>query len=345
MAVIRADGQGSTTGVGWQKRDFVIEALSGFYPGQTRAQPTFLAPTERVDVIRYGVLSVMIDRLAALGRTSSKSLTIVALTGLVLAGCASTDVADTTDFVDDTRPPAVMFNEALAIMESGDYRTASDLFEELEEIHPYSEYAKRALVLGAFSNFSAGRYPEAVTAGRRYVTLHPSGEDAAYAQFIVAQSYYNQIPDVARDQQETRRAIEAFRDLIRIYPESEYVSSAQQQIRFAFDQLAGSEMRVGRFYLDRRNYVAAINRFRVVIEEFQTTRHVEEALHRVVESYMSMGVVPEAQTAAAVLGHNFPDSEWYVRSYQLLQSGGLEPQENANSWISRAFEGFTGRAS
>ncbi|MGD1886409.1 MAG: outer membrane protein assembly factor BamD, partial [Cohaesibacteraceae bacterium] len=246
---------------------------------------------------------------------------------------------------DDTRPPAVMFYEALAIMESGDFRTASDLFEELEEIHPYSEYAKRALVLGAFSNFSAGRYPEAVTAGRRYVTLHPSGEDAAYAQFIVAQSYYNQIPDVARDQQETRRAIEAFRDLIRIYPESEYVSSAQQQFRFAFDQLAGSEMRVGRFYLDRRNYVAAINRFRVVIEEFQTTRHVEEALHRVVESYMSMGVVPEAQTAAAVLGHNFPDSEWYVRSYQLLQSGGLEPQENANSWISRAIEGFTGRAS
>ncbi|MEM1285821.1 MAG: outer membrane protein assembly factor BamD [Pseudomonadota bacterium] len=287
----------------------------------------------------------MIDRLAALGRNSSKSLAIVALTGLVLAGCASTDVADTTDFVDDTRPPAVMFNEALATMESGDYREAADQFNELEEVHPYSEYAKRALVLGAFSNFSSGRYPEAINGGRRYVTLHPSGDDAAYAQFIVAQSSYNQIPDVARDQQETRRAIRAFQDLIRLYPDSEYVATSQEQVRIANDQLAGAEMRVGRFYLDRRNYVAAINRFRVVVEEYQTTRHVEEALHRVVESYMSMGVVPEAQTAAAVLGHNFPDSEWYGRSYQLLQSGGLEPQENAGSWISRAFEGFTGRAS
>lgn len=287
----------------------------------------------------------MIDRFFAMQRSSLKALSAIGVAGLVLAGCASTEVADTADFVDDTRPPAVMFNEALATMESGDFRAAANQFDELEEIHPYSEYAKRALVLGAYSNFSAGRYPEAITAGRRYVTLHPSGEDAAYAQFIVAQSSYNQIPDVARDQQETRRAIRAFRDLIRLYPDSEYVAAAQQQVRVALDQLAGAEMRVGRFYLDRRNYVAAINRFRVVIEDYQTTRHVEEALHRVVESYMSMGVVPEAQTAAAVLGHNFPDSEWYGRSFSLLQSGGLEPQENAGSWISRAFEGFTGRAS
>ena len=272
----------------------------------------------------------------------------VALAGaamLALAGCASTDVGDAADFVDDTRPPAVMFNDALALMEAGDFRASASAFEELEEIHPYSEYAKRALVLGAFSNFSSGRYPEAVNAGRRYVTLHPGGEDAAYAQFIVAQSYYNQIPDVSRDQEQTERAINAFRDLIRIYPESEYVASAQQQLRVAFDQLAGAEMRVGRYYLDRRNYVAAINRFRVVIEEYQTTRHVEEALHRLVESYLTMGVVPEAQTAAAVLGHNFPESEWYERSFALLQSGGLEPQENAGSWISRAFGNFTGRAS
>lgn len=262
-----------------------------------------------------------------------------------LTACASTDVADTTDFVDDTRPPAVMFNEALATMESGDYLAAADQFDELEQVHPYSEYAKRSLVLGAFSQFSAGRYTEASTAGRRYVTLHPGGEDAAYAQFIVAQSHYNQIPDVNRYQDQTAFAINAFRDLIRLYPQSEYVEPAQAQIRVATDQLAGAEMRVGRYYLERRNFVAAINRFRVVIEEYQTTRHVEEALHRVVESYTSLGVVDEAQTAAAVLGHNFPDSEWYERSFNLLQSGGLTPQENSGSWISRAFDGFTGSSS
>jgi outer membrane protein assembly factor BamD len=272
-------------------------------------------------------------------------LVVTLAAALLLAACASTEVDDMADFVDDTRPPAVMFNEALATMESGDYLAAADQFDELEQVHPYSEYAKRSLVLGAFSYFSAGRYPEAVTAGNRYVTLHPGGEDAAYAQFIVAQSYYNQIPDVNRDQEQTARAINAFRDLVRRYPDSEYVGPAQEQIRFAYDQLAGSEMRVGRYYLDRRNYVAAINRFRAVIEEYQQTRHVEEALHRVVESYMSMGVVNEAQTAAAVLGHNFPDSPWYERSFSLLQSGGLEPQENSGSWISRAFAGFTGRGS
>lgn len=290
-------------------------------------------------------LVAMIFKLASSLSRQARLGMLLAAAALALAGCASTDVADTADFVDDTRPPPVMFNAALATMERGDFANAAEEFDELEQVHPYSEYAKRALVLGAFSQFSAGRYPEAVNAGRRYVALHPGGEDAAYAQFIVAQSYYNQIPDVTRDQDQTARAINAFRDLIRLYPDSEYVNPAQTQVRVAYDQLAGAEMRVGRYYLDRRNYIAAINRFREVVEEYQTTRHVEEALHRVVESYLSMGVVEEAQTAAAVLGHNFPDSEWYGRSYQLLQSGGLEPQENAGSWISRAFAGFTGRAS
>lgn len=281
----------------------------------------------------------------SLRRLSLRHLCAATLAAVLLAGCASTDIADTTDFVDDTRPAPVMFNQALATMEAGDFPAAAEQFDELEQVHPYSEYAKRALVLGAFSHFSSGRYPEAVNAGRRYTTLHPSGDDAAYAQFIVAQSYYNQIPDVNRDQEQTERALNAFRDLIRLYPDSEYVAPAQQQIRFAQDQLAGAEMRVGRFYLDRRNYIAAINRFRAVVEDHQTTRHVEEALHRLVESYLTMGVVDEAQTAAAVLGHNFPESEWYQRSFALLQSGGLSPQENAGSWISRAFSGFTGQAS
>jgi outer membrane protein assembly factor BamD len=154
-------------------------------------------------------------------------------------------------------------------------------------------------------------------------------------------SYFNQIPDVTRDQERTGRAILAMQALLERYPNSEYVEDTRAKLQFAYDQLAGKEMEVGRFYLERRNYSGAINRFRNVVAEYQTTRHVEEALARLTEAYLAMGITDEAQTAAAVLGHNFPDSPWYRDSYALLQSGGLEPRENTGSWISRAFTGFS----
>ncbi len=154
-------------------------------------------------------------------------------------------------------------------------------------------------------------------------------------------SYFNQIPDATRDQERTELAIKAMEELITKYPKSEYVVDAREKILVARDQLAGKEMNVGRYYLQQRNYTGAVNRFRDVITKYQTTRHVEEALMRLTEAYMALGITNEAQTAAAVLGHNFPDSRWYKDAYVLLESGGLAPREDRASYISRAFQGFT----
>jgi outer membrane protein assembly factor BamD len=158
---------------------------------------------------------------------------------------------------------------------------------------------------------------------------------------MLAMSNYNQIPDVTRDQDRAEKAMLALQELVDRYPKSEYVSDARRRIQVAKDQLAGKEMEVGRFYLQKRNYTAAINRFRDVVAKYQTTRHVEEALMRLTEAYVALGIVNEAQTAAAVLGHNFPDSSWYKDAHTLLRSGGLEPREDAGSWISRSFRGLT----
>ena len=172
------------------------------------------------------------------------------------------------------------------------------------------------------------------------MTLHPGSSDAAYAQFLIGSSYYNQIPDVTRDQGRTEKAIAALEEVSRKYPDSEYAQDAKRKIEVARDQLAGKEMETGRYYLNRKDFGGAINRFKVVVTQFQTTRHVEEALERLTEAYMALGIVPEAQTAAAVLGHNFPDSRWYADAYKLVKTGGLEPSENKMSWISKAFSGF-----
>jgi outer membrane protein assembly factor BamD len=177
---------------------------------------------------------------------------------------------------------------------------------------------------------------EAGNAGKRYVSLYPSSEDAAYAQYIVGLSYFRQIRDVTQDQKEARRTIEAMDEVISRWPDSQYVEDATAKKRFARDQMAGKEMQIGRYYLERREYIAAAKRFRYVVEVYSDTRHVEEALARLTETYYAMGLASEAQTAAAVLGHNYPDSQWYRDSYKLLQTGGLEPRENKGSWISKA---------
>ncbi len=176
----------------------------------------------------------------------------------------------------------------------------------------------------------------------RYLNLYPQSEDAAYAQYIQGLAYTKQIPSVTQDQRPAAKAIEAMQVVVDKYPDSEYVDDAQAKIRFARDQLAGKEMQVGRYYLERKEYLAAISRFRTVVERYPTTNQVEEALARLVEAYYAMGVTGEAQTAAAVLGHNYPDSQWYADSYKLLQSGGLEPRETGTSWIARAGKNLIG---
>lgn len=235
-------------------------------------------------------------------------------------------------------PADKLYNEGLYLLQNKkDPKAAAKKFEEVDRQHPYSEWARKALLMTAYAYYEAREYDETISAAKRYVTLHPGSPDAAYAQFLIASSYFEEIPDVTRDQQRTEKALQALDEVARKYPTSEYAVSARKKMEVARDQLAAKEMMVGRWYLDRKDYTGAINRFKLVVTQYQTTRHVEEALMRLTESYMALGIVPEAQTAAAVLGHNFPDSRWYKDAYTLVKSGGVEPREDQGSWMSKAF--------
>ncbi|MEX0852194.1 MAG: outer membrane protein assembly factor BamD, partial [Bauldia sp.] len=241
-------------------------------------------------------------------------------------------------FADD-EPAGQLYNEGLAYLNAGKLTDAVKSFDEVDRQHPYSEWARKALIMSAFTSYRRGRFDDTITSASRYLSLYPGSPDAAYAKFLVASSHFKRIPDVTRDQAVTQQAMDALNEIITHYPDSEYAADAQQKIIVARDQLAGKEMQIGRYYLERREYLAAINRFKVVITDYQDTRHVEEALARLAEAHMSLGLASEAQTAAAILGHNFPDSSWYQDAYRLLQSGGLEPYENRGSWISKLFGG------
>jgi outer membrane protein assembly factor BamD len=267
----------------------------------------------------------------------------VASVSLGLSGCMSSDDdLDLSTYVEQTEPADVLYNQALANMEAGRLTEASRKFDAIDRQHPYSEFARKSMVMGAFANYRQGKYEEAVNASKRYLTLYPTSPDAAYAQYIIGLSYFRQIRDVTQDQKESRRTIEAMEELVQRWPESEYVDDAREKMRFARDQLAGKEMQTGRYYLERREYIAAIKRFRYVVENYSNTRHIEEALARLTESYYAMGLTSEAQTAAAVLGQNYPDSQWYQDSYKLLQSNGLQPRESSGSWLSKAGKLITG---
>lgn len=236
-------------------------------------------------------------------------------------------------------PAEKLYNQGLYLMnEKSDPKAASKKFEEVDRQHPYSDWARKSLLMSAYAFYKANDYDSCIGAATRYVTLHPGSSDAAYAQYLIAASHYDQIPDISRDQSRTEKAIAALEEVVRKYPTSEYAVSAKQKLEAARDQLAGREMNVGRYYMQKRNYTAAINRFKTVVTQYQTTRHVEEALARLTEAYMAIGIVSEAQTAAAVLGHNFPDSPWYKDAYNLVKSGGVEPSENQGSYISKAFK-------
>ena len=237
------------------------------------------------------------------------------------------------------QPADKLYNEGLYLMnEKRDMKAASKKFEEVDREHPYSDWARKSLLMSAYAAYQQGDYDNCIGAASRYVTLHPGSPDAAYAQYLIAASHYDQIPDISRDQGRTEKAVAALEEVVRKYPNSEYAISAKAKIEGARDQLAGKEMAIGRYYMKKKDYIGAINRFKTVVTQYQTTREVEEALERLTEAYMAMGIVTEAQTAAAVLGHNFPDSRWYKDAYNIVKSGGLEPSENQGSWISRAFK-------
>jgi outer membrane protein assembly factor BamD len=236
-----------------------------------------------------------------------------------------------------TEPVANLYNQGLDQMQSGSYKSAAKSFAEVERQHPYSVWATKAILMQAYAQYQRNAYDEAINASQRFITLHPGHKDAPYAYYLVAISYYEQIIDVKRDQTNTKKALDALEEVSRRFPGTPYAQDAEAKAVLARDHLAGKEMEIGRYYLKKGSYLAGINRFKKVVTDYQTTAHTPEALFRLTESYMALGIKSEAQTAAAVLGHNFPNSQWYKDAYTLLQSDGTVPYENQASWISRAW--------
>ncbi|MCJ9672446.1 MULTISPECIES: outer membrane protein assembly factor BamD [unclassified Neorhizobium] len=267
----------------------------------------------------------------------------VALVSLVLAGagfgmtaCQSDPDIDITKLGLETDAPETLYNQGLANMKAGNLAEAGRKFDSIDRQNPFTEWGRKALVMSTFTKYRLGRNDEAVATGNRYMNQYPQSQDSAYVQYLVGLAYSKQIADVTQDQRAAVRTIDAMNKVVTNYPTSEYVEDAQAKIRFARDQLAGKEMQIGRYYLERKEYLAAIQRFRNVVEQYPNTNQVEEALARLTEAYYAMGITEEAQTAAAVLGRNYPDSQWYADSFKLLKGNGVEPRENRGSWISRA---------
>ncbi len=230
-----------------------------------------------------------------------------------------------------------IFQRAEYDLENGDYDDAAKWFGEVERLYPYSKLSRRALIMQAYVFHKAHEFDDSRAAATRFLDIYPGDEDAAYARYLLALSYYDQIDAIGRDQGQTFQALQALREVIERHPETEYARSAILKFDLAFDHLAGKEMEVGRYYLKRKHYTAAINRFRVVVEDFQTTSHTAEALHRLVESYLLLGLTDEAQAAGAILGHNFKATEWYEDSYALLTAQGLKPEAKGDNWLSALY--------
>jgi outer membrane protein assembly factor BamD len=285
----------------------------------------------------------MMSRLPGSGRSGRRLRALAGLLALSLfagpvMGCSMFNKEE--DYVPED-PADKLYNEGLFLLNNKqDYETAAKKFDEVDRQNPYSDWARKALLMSAYSYYQAQKYDDCINAAKRYVTLHPGSKDAAYAQYLIGVSYYDQILDVNHDQARADKAVTALEEVVRKYPDTEYALNAKKKIDTARDQLAGKEMEIGRFYMKKRDFTGAINRFKVVVTQYQTTREVEEALARLTEAYISIGIMDEAQTAAAVLGHNFPDSIWYKDAYKLVKSAGGEPSENKGSWMSRAFKGL-----
>ena len=256
------------------------------------------------------------------------SLALAAI--LLLTSCSSEEVAY------EERPVEEIYNQAMDRLLSGDSQLAAIDFDEVERQHPYSVWARKSQLMAAYSHYLDNKYDEAIFAAQRFLQLHPGNRDAPYAYYLIAISYYEQIADVGREQKITELALEALQEVVNLYPTSEYARDARLKIDLARDHLAGKEMEIGRYYLERGHHGAAINRFRQVVEIYQTTSHVPEALHRLTEAYLALGIVEEARNTAAVLGHNYPGSEWYVDSYALLTGEDFRADKDDDQpWYSR----------
>ena len=256
-----------------------------------------------------------------------RAVCVLALS-VALAACGSDKEPEYVE-----RPVEDLYNAGMNTLLSGDFKNAARLFDEVERQHPYSVWASKAQLMGAYAHYQDNNYEDTIAALDRFIQLHPGNRDVAYAYYLKSLSYYEQISDVGRDQKMTVLALQSLEELQRRFPKSKYGRDAALKSDLARDHLAGKNMSIGRFYQSRGHNLAAINRFRLVVEVFQTTTHVTEALHRLVECYLALGLTEEAQATAAVLGYNYPGSAWYADSYALLTGAGAEPEENEDSWI------------
>ena len=275
-------------------------------------------------------------------RAARRSVGAAALIAIALSGSSCSMIDQFNPFggekykmeVTPDVPASKTYDQGLEKLASGSPAEAAKKFTDLGKQYPSSDWARKGLLMTTYADYQAGDYTSAETSAERYLKDYPNSPEANYILYLQANAYYMQIPDISRDQEKTAKALEAFQAVVQKYPKSEYADDAKYKIQVTEDQLAGKEMSIGRFYLTRRNYTAAINRFRNVLQYYQTTRHAAEALYRLVEAYLGLGITEEAQTAAAVLGHNFPDSQWYHDAYDLLKGKGLEPHFFGGSWIS-----------
>jgi outer membrane protein assembly factor BamD len=256
---------------------------------------------------------------------------------LIIAGLSGCSGGDAEVALDSLTAEQIYKRGELALESDAKPDNAIRYFSEVERLYPYSEWAKRSLIMQAFTQHMAKDYEDARASAQRYLDLYPAEEDAAYAQYLLALSYYDQIDEVGRDQGLTFQALQGMRDVIENFPDSEYARSSMLKFDLAFDHLAAKEMEIGRYYLKKGQYTAAINRFRVVVEDFQTTTHTAEALHRLVESYLALGLTDEAQTAGAILGYNYQSSPFYDDSFRLLTGRGLSLEAQGEGWLNKVY--------
>ncbi len=264
-----------------------------------------------------------------LRKASAKNVIAACGLALLLAACSSDDKPAYVE-----RPVSELYNSAQDLLDAKEYQKSAEAFDEVERQHPYSVWATKATLMSAYAYYQDNKYDDAITALDRFISLHPANPDVPYAYYLKALSYYEQISDVGRDQQMTQHAMDSLDDVIRRFPDSQYARDAKLKKDLTVDHLAGKEMSVGRYYQDRGEYLAAINRFKMVLDKYQTTTHVPEALARLTESYLALGPEGEAKRTASVLGHNFPGSPWYEESYDLLVGDGINTREGESWWHS-----------
>ncbi len=244
----------------------------------------------------------------------------------LLSACASNTSKKNERFAYVEQPVEQLYSRALDQMQRRRYEQAILLFDEVERQHPYSSWARRAMLMSAYAQYKTNAFEDAIASADRFISIHPGNKDAAYAYYLKAMCYYERIRDVGRDQDLTINARNALIDVVRRYPDSDYARDARLKLDLTNDHLAGKEMDIGRYYLRKNQQIAAINRFNNVVTNYQTTSQVEEALHRLVEAYLELGLVAEAQRSAAILGYNYPGGRWYQDSYKLFKNKGLEDQ-------------------